>query len=187
MHRLAITLLTMALAGSGAGCAFLLPTETQEVESRWESFDQAKEAFDRIEPGTTRRADLAELGYDPYQEPNVQILDFIAVLERLLPDNPSVPLPEEPGINACIEAADRCSGLLLRPSFDKDEEYGVAALSVLSFRRQNEITGWAFQSLVVLVDDDVVYKLWGGNPGIRKYRDRIRPLGPFQEIDLNPF
>ena len=166
-------------------CAFLLPVKTDEVHSRWHSFDEAKATFDRITPGVTTRAELGELGYDPYEAPNVEILDFIGVLERLLPENPSVPLPKEPGIEACIAAAQRCSGLWLRPAFTKDKEYGTAILSILQFRHQNEITGWSFSALLVLVDEEVVYKLWGGNPGVRKYKDKIHPLGPFQEIDLD--
>ena len=187
MQRLFVTLGIAGLAAVSTGCSFLLPVETQEVDSRWESFDQAKQAFDGIEPGATTREDLAALGYNPYEDPNVEILDFISVLERLLPQNPAVSLPDEPGIEACIAAADHCSGLLISPEFNKDEEEGVAILSVLNFRRQNKITGWSFSSLVVLVDDEVVYKLWRGNPGIRRYRDRIRPLGPVQEIGFSPF
>ena len=43
-------------------------------------------------------------------------------------------------------------------------------------------TGWRFNALVVLKDDLVVYKLWGGQPTIRETEKDTRPLGPLQNL-----
>ncbi len=50
----------------------------------------------------------------------------------------------------------------------------------LNFRRKTESTGWRFNALLVLVNDQVTYKLWSGTPRIEVYKEDRNPLGPLQ-------
>ena len=55
-------------------------------------------------------------------------------------------------------------------------------LDSLNFKRRTEISGWRFTGLIVLKDDLVVYKLWGGQPSIKESEETRNPLGPFQGV-----
>ena len=62
----------------------------------------------------------------------------------------------------------------------RSERVGSFFLDFLNFRRTTEITGWRFNAVVVLKDDVVVYKLWGGRPMIKELNESRNPLGPLQ-------
>ena len=76
--RLALAAAALALAG----CAELLPKTASEVTSPWKSFDDAKTAIERIEPGRTTLADLRLLDIDLYTNPNVQLLNYSDIVLR---------------------------------------------------------------------------------------------------------
>lgn len=74
-HRTALPIVCLLLSFLLlSGCASMLPVSKTNVESTWESFDQAKAAFDKIHPHQTTRADLAALSFDPFKTPNIEIL-----------------------------------------------------------------------------------------------------------------
>ena len=58
-----------------AACS-VLPTTTETAESPWESFEDAKTAYDAVAPTQTTKAELTELGYDPLETPNVRVLSY---------------------------------------------------------------------------------------------------------------
>ena len=62
----------------------------------------------------------------------------------------------------------------------KKKRAGNFWLDALNFKRLTETTGWRFTGLIVLKDDLVVYKLWGGQPSIQEAETSRNPLGPFQ-------
>lgn len=177
--KLAWTLLATALL---YGCSAALPHGESRVVSRWSSFDEAKQAYDQITPYQTRRAELEALGFSPDGHPNVRILNHADLAERFMlvsANNPDE-LPE--GLWECKKKCASCFGYEVKQRQTRDRRYGNFLADLLNFKRKTEITGWEFSALLVLVDDLVVYKVWGGTPEIREYRDKTNPLGPLQGI-----
>jgi hypothetical protein len=56
-------------------------------------------------------------------------------------------------------------------------------LDLLNFRRDTVTTGWKLSVLIVVIDNQVVYKQWSGQPQIHTTVHRTNPLGPLQSID----
>jgi len=162
------------------GCSALLPSTKQTVHSPWNSFDEARAAYERIMPLKTTHEEIHDLGFDPFATPNIRILTYLDIMNRFLP-NPSIRMEDlDKGVVSCIEAKAACKAYEFSPQFLKSERYGNVFLDLLNFRRKTKDSGWRFEALIVLVDDLVVYKLWGGNPIIDQTRDEKRPLGPLQ-------
>lgn len=173
------TLLTVSLVLGG--CSAMLPVGRTTVESTWETFDQAKAAFDRIIPYQTSRADLAALNFDPFKTPNIEILTYIDIVQHFMP-NTSIRIEEmDKGVQECIRAGERCQAYEIKLRKLHSERYGSVFLDLFRFKRQTHQTGWYFTALVVMVDEVVVYKLWSGKPQIDEDLYRKNPLGPLQE------
>src|SRR5512137_560683 len=64
------------------GCAELLPKSRVEVQNPWHSYEQAREAIERIIPYQTTKADLKTQGIDPFVTPNVQLLNYSEIVLR---------------------------------------------------------------------------------------------------------
>lgn len=165
-----------------SGCAALLPSSKQTVESPWRSFESAKESFDKIIPQQTTLPELKELGFDPFNDSNVKLINYLDLIQRFIP-NESIRQDDLPtGVQACLKAQAACYGYLIEPEVVNKKRYGNAFLDLLDFRRQTMISGWNVNALVVLQDDLVVYKLWSGEPKILRYEDEKNPLGPLQDV-----
>lgn len=165
-----------------AGCAAVLPSSKQTVESPWRSFEDAKESFDKIIPQQTSLAELKALGFDPFQDSNVKLINYLDLIQRFIP-NESIRQEDLPaGVQTCLKAQGACYGYLIQPEVVNKKRYGNAFLDLLDFRRQTMISGWNVDALIVLQDELVVYKLWSGEPKILRYEDEKNPLGPFQDI-----
>lgn len=163
-----------------AGCAGLLPLSRSEVQSPWRDFGHARETVESIRPGTTTAADLRALGIDPYSGPNVQILTYSDIATRF---PVQVGLDKlDAGLRQCLESGRRCSGYLVNARDVKRERVGDFWLDSLGFRRTVEVTGWSFNALVLLVEDRVVYTLYGGQPNVREHEVTRQPLGPLQSF-----
>jgi len=174
-------IVTAAMLGMLAGCASLLPAGKQETVTPWHSFEEAKAAYDRIEPYQTSLADLKALGYDPAKTPNVTILNHSQVIKTAVPQ-PSFTVEDQPqGIRDCIHADIRCIGYSLDQSQTRRHRVGNFFLDFLNFSRETLITGWRFGALIAIVDGVVVYKQWSGQPLIRQIDTSSNPLGPLQD------
>ncbi len=173
----------MIIAVLFAGCSALLPSSKQITKSPWGSFDEAREAFDRIVVGKTTFDDLRNFGFDPFSTPNVKILTYLDIIQRFM-SNPSVRIEHlDEGLKACIDAKDKCRAYELEPKITSSKRYGSFWLDFFSFKRSVKETGWSFKALIVTVNDVVVYKLWGGNPMIDEDKVTKKPLGPLQNSD----
>ena len=64
----------------------------------------------------------------------------------------------------------------------KRDRIGNFWSDTLGFKRVVEVTGWSFNSLVLLVGDRVVYTLYGGQPNLREQEVTRQPLGPAQNF-----
>lgn len=120
------------------------------------------------------------LGFDPFSIPNVKILTYLDIIQRFI-FNPSIKKEDlDEGIQRCIDAKTRCVAYEINPRITKSKRHGNFWLDFFNFKRNIKETGWRFEAIIVMVDDVVVYKLWGGNPLIDEGRETKNPLGPLQ-------
>lgn len=171
----------LLLAAVMTGCSSLLPVAKTDVESPWETFEQAKEAFDKIIPYQTGRGQLVELQFDPFKTPNIRIMTYLDIIQRFMP-NSSIKLENmAQGIQDCIAAGDNCQAYEINLNKLKSQRYGNVLLDLFRFKRQAHQTGWNFSALVIMINEVAVYKIWGGQPKIDEYLYKKNPLGPLQE------
>jgi hypothetical protein len=162
------------------GCVALLPTEATEVSSPWHSFDDAKAAVTRIVPFETTRADLLAAKIDPYQTPNIALLTYSDIILRF-PIGGSVPNEKlDRGLRECLNAGQACSGYAISVRDMKRDRTANFWLDSLHFYRRVDVSGWSFNAVILLVEDRVVYMLYGGQPMIREREETRQPLGPVQ-------
>jgi hypothetical protein len=168
------------------GCSNLLPTVEQATVSPWNSYEEAQQSFDKIILGKTTSEELKGLGFDPFTNPNIKLLNYLEVTRIFIP-NESIRLADlHSDIRICLKAKIACQGYEISPRALNIERYGNVALDVLNFRRKTRTTGWKFQGLIILNKDLVVYKLKGGQPNILELEDNENPLGPLQNIQVTP-
>ncbi len=176
-----LALLAAALALSG--CSSLLPRSQVQVQTPWHTFEEAKAQVDRIEPQRTTEAELHAAGFDPYQNPNVELLNYSDILRRFPLSGTVTRL--DPGLRECLEAGKACTGYLLEMKQEHKERVGNFFLDLLRFRRETKSTGWTFNAIVLVVDGKVVYTLYGGKPSISATEKTVEPLGPLQDWDAS--
>ena len=178
--RLFIHLILVLVASLAAGCASLLPKAKTETAAPWKTFNAVKGTFDTIEPGRTTLAELKQLGYDPFVNPNVTVLHYSEVLSRYAP-NAARDEYLEPGIRECLKTQIKCSGYSIEHRLVRRDRVGNFLLDFINYERRVEITGWRFAAVVVVVDDRVVHKSWSGVPAISEVEESLNPLGLLQD------
>lgn len=164
-----------------SGCSGMLPVAKTTDQSPWDTFNQAKSAFDRVIPYKTTRQELEGLGFAPYQSPNIEILNYLAIINKFMPNTNITKEDLDVGLRHCLEAKNGCVAYEMKLRKIKNQRQGNLILDMFKFRRETQQTGWLFTSFIVLVDDLVVYKLWDGKPLIDTQTYRKNPLGPLQE------
>ncbi len=165
------------------GCGSLLPSAKKNVKCPYDDFGQAKEAFDKIVVGKTDTEDLKSLGFDPFTFPNIEILTYLDVIAKFMP-NPSVKLQDlDFRIRDCVNAQDHCRAYEVSLERLHHQREGSVFLDMFNFRRKTKRQGWRFNAIIVLKDDLVVYKLCGGKPSIDEMEDKRNPLGPAQSAE----
>ncbi len=163
------------------GCSSsLLPLAKVRIESPWESFDQAKQAYDKITPYQTGEEELRALDFAPFLNPNIKIVTYLDLINRFMPSSSfqKEDLPE--GIQDCIKNSTLCFGYELKINRIQSERFGNVFLDLFNFKRETHKTGWDFNALIVIVDSQVRYKLWSGTPRIDEFSYTKNPLGPLQ-------
>jgi hypothetical protein len=163
-----------------SGCTALLPRSESGGKSQWSNFATAKENFNRIKPYETTKRELVALGLDPLSNPNINILNYSDVIRRFIPSSAVAAENLDRGISECIAVKNDCSAYEIDVKTLKKQRAGNFWLDALNFKRHTEISGWRFTGLIVMKDDLVVYKLWGGQPSIQEAEETRNPLGPFQ-------
>ena len=178
---LIVNILMLSLVGSA--CTGMLPSLKQTTKSPWQSFGEAKKAFDQIIPQQTTGEDLKRLGFDPFETPNVKLITYLELTETFLP-NQSIRIEDlDPGVQSCLKARDHCQGYEVSPNMLDSKRYGSVFLDLFNFRRKKITTGWKFNALIVLNNGLVVHKVWGGEPNVSEFEDKKNPLGPLQDIN----
>lgn len=173
---LGLLLLTLLLSSCGSP----LPKTEDETKSPWNSFAEAIDAYDKIILQKTTIQDLRQLGFDPYTTPNVKILSYLDIIQKLVPNN-SIRHEQLPfSVQLCLAKQSRCMAYEAHPGTVKRKRVGSAFLDLLRFKRKTIETGWRFNALIVLDEGVAVYKVWSGEPIIDSEKTRKNPLGPLQ-------
>lgn len=159
----------------------MLPKASTESPT-FQTFEEAQRAVEALVPQKSRLTDLVDSGLTPAKQPNTLILTHADVVRRMV--NGSVLGKEDldPGILTCIHARDACRGWEFNVARISKARTGSFVADFINFRRRTETTGWRFNALVLLVNDVVVYRGWGGQPVIQEVEINNNPLGPFQDM-----
>lgn len=148
----------------------------------FQSFDAARQAVEALEPSRSGLTELREKGLTPDQQPNTVLLTHADIVRRVFN---GVVLGKEdldPGIVTCINARNACRGWELNVARITKERTGNFFADFVNFKRRTETTGWRFNALILLVNDVVVYRGWGGQPVVHEVEVNSNPLGPFQDM-----
>ncbi len=172
----------IGLALALGACSGLLPRATAVKQSPFESYKQARDAFDSVVLGQTTQRELVRAGYAEGVVPNIRVLTYLDIIEIFLPQQSFQMKDLDPVLQECIKAQVRCRALEARPGSTNARRYGNAFLDVFNFKRNTQETGWSAAALFILLDDTVVYKLWSGTPKIDETRLAVNPLGPLQDL-----
>jgi hypothetical protein len=82
----------------------------------------------------------------------------------------------------CLNARDACRGWELNVARISKARTGTFFADFIHFKRRTETTWWRFNALILMVNDVVVYRAWGGQPVVNEAEVNTNPLGPFQDI-----
>ena len=66
---------------------------------------------------------------------------------------------------------------------NRHKRYGNLPLDILGFQKKTRVTGWKFSALLIVQNDIVTYKLASGEPNVDRVEKKIKPLGPFQDME----
>jgi len=148
----------------------------------FQEFDEARQAIESLVPKKSNVETLSALGLTPAKQPNTLILTQTDVVRRTV--NGSVLSKEDldPGILTCINARDACRGWEFNVARISKTRTGNFWADFVNFKRRTETTGWRFNALVLLVNDVVVYRGWGGQPVVNEVEVNTNPLGPLQDM-----
>lgn len=163
-----------------SGCTTLLPHGRSLTGGAWQSYGQAEQVIESIRPYATKRSDLTAAGLDPFTNPNVTILTYSDVVQRFNVGSMLRPDEIDRGIQDCLKAGKSCIAYAIVQRQVERKRTGNFWLDVLNFRRETDVQGWSFNALVVMVNDVVVYTLYGGQPRIHEHEATRNPLGPLQ-------
>lgn len=166
-----------------AGCSSVLPQERAASLTGFQNYGDILAAYDGIAPGKTTKADLVALGLDIDHQPNIEILSYVSVTERFLPEHSPITLQRAPeGVRRCVEVHNRCTGVVFRFQRMQGRHEGNVVADLLQFQQNKVRTGWQAEIILLLRDDAVVYKVMSGRPNIEENENRTRPLGPLQDV-----
>lgn len=178
-----IQLILLMLAMFASGCSALLPTSQSTAESRWKNYEEIQASFDCIETNHTGLLELACMGFDPRTSPNVKILTYVDVIQRFIP-NPAIRKEDlHPAVREFIEAKEQGIAYEIILKHITAKRHGNVFLDVTGFKRQTHESGWEFKGIILINGEVVIYKLSSGDPAISREEEKIRPLGPLQELD----
>lgn len=163
------------------GCSSMLPRARSE-SSPFANFEEARQAIEGLVPMHSDVASMTRLGISPGQHPNTRILTHADVVRLFLPSSLLKREDLDPGVLACLEARDACRGWEVTAARITRERTGNFWADFSNFSRRSETTGWRFNALILLINDVVVYRAWGGQPRVNEIEVQTNPLGPLQDI-----
>ena len=168
------------------GCKNLFSHSESTTVSRWKTYKDVEIAFGKVVPYHTTVEDLQMLNFDPKLSPNIKILTYVDIIQTFMP-TPAIRQQDLPdGVRDCIKAQENSRALLIELHDTKDQRHGNLFLDIFAFKRFTHTSGWDFKGLILIKGDLVVYKLSSGEPRVSRDENKVKPLGPLQEIDLSP-
>ncbi len=174
-------LFALCLALAMSGCSSMLP-KSNNASSSFAQFADLRNAVESLQPMKSDLAALRRLGIDPIALPNTLILSYADILRRFAIGTVVIQEQLDAGIATCLLARDGCRGWELQVSQVSRERNGNFLADFTKFKRRTETSGWRFNALILLADDVVVYRAWGGQPFLNQVDVEINPLGPLQDI-----
>lgn len=180
-NRLPTQLALAAVIVLASGCTSLLP-KAKNDSSEFKSFDEARLAIEGLVPMKSTLGNLNSLGIDPVKHPNTTILTHADVVRRFVPGSVLGKNDLDPGVVSCLEARDACRGMDVVATRIERNRTGNFLSDFFNFSRRTDTTGWRFNAVILLVDNVVVYRNWGGQPSVNETEVRTNPLGPLQDI-----
>jgi hypothetical protein len=177
-YRAFIVCLFTSILGA---CSHLLPKVGNE-SFYFSSFEQARKAIESLVPMQSNSTDLAALNLDPQHQPNTVILSFADISKKFIGSGVLLKQDLGPGVTTCLEARDACRGWDLNISKIEKKRTGPFFSDFINYRRRTETTGWRFNALILIVNNVVVYRSWGGQPDVNEIENQKNPLGPLQDI-----
>lgn len=171
----------LASALLATGCGSLLPSAHTESPT-FQTFDDARQAIEALVPSRSGLAELIERGLTPDKQPNTVILTQADILRKVFNGGVLGKDDLDPGIVTCINARTACRGWELNVARITKARTGNFFADFVNFKRRTKTTGWRFNALVLLVNDVVVYRGWGGQPVVNEVEVNSNPLGPFQDM-----
>ena len=164
-----------------SACSTLLPKASTDTTT-FKSYDEARAAIDSLVPNKSNRENLDDSGFSLKKHPNMTLLTHLDVMRRFLPTGLLRRDDLDPGIVACLEARDGCTGVEITGTKTASERKGSFFADFFNFDRRTETTGWRFNAIVLFVNDTVVYRATSGQPNVNEVQESHNPLGPFQDI-----
>jgi hypothetical protein len=174
-----------ALLGAVTGCSSLLPKSketTGAAGSGWQSYQDAQQAFDRIEPGKTTVAQLGAMQLDPRVNPNITVLPRHELMQRFVVNQQITMDDLDDGVRQCLQARERCRALDVNQTASQKKRTGNAALDIAKVYRETHTSGWRFAGLLLVKDGVVIYKLTGGQPMTHEIAQEKDSLAPLQTL-----
>jgi hypothetical protein len=162
-------------------CTALLPRSRSESPT-FQTFDEARLAIESLVPRQSDVRQLTTLGLDPVKQPNIAILTRADIIRRAASGSVLSRSDLDAGILTCLDARDACRGWELNVASITRERTGNFWSDFFNFHRRTQTSGWRFNALILLVDDVVVYRAWGGQPVINEVEVNTNPLGPLQDL-----
>ncbi len=164
-----------------AGCTTLLPN-SQTVTTSFATFEDAKQAISALEPTKTDLATLTARGITPEKQQNTVILTYADIMRRFVLGSVVRREDLDPGIVTCLEAREACRGWDINAARIFRARTGGFLADFMNYSRRTHITGWRFNAQILLANDVVVYRAWGGQPVIDEIEESRNPLGPLQDV-----
>jgi hypothetical protein len=170
-----------ALALLGA-CSTLLPSAHTD-SSTFSDFEAARSAVEGLLPLDPKAPASHAGAFDPRRHPNATLLTQADVVRMFFIPNTMLTRADlDPGVLACVEARGACHGIELKMAKINKVRTGNFLKDLTNFSRRTETTGWRFNAVILFVDQQVVYRAWGGQPEVNELELADNPLGPLQDM-----
>ena len=160
----------------------MLPAQTEIGSSTFQSYKDVRIAFNQIALSHTSMPELASLGFDAQNTPNVQVLSYLDIVEHFMPNSSMAFDRLDPAVQECIMARTGCEGYVFKQQHHEFNRSGSLLLDLFGFLHTTTETGWTAQVLVLVRNGQVTHKLLSGEPNVQIVRDDVQPLGPAQNL-----
>lgn len=171
--------LTLLLGGCGG---ILLPSQSENGSSNFDSYRAVRSAFDHIALRQTSMDEMSSLGFDAATTPNVAVLSYLEIVERFMPNSSMAFDKLDPAVQDCIMARTGCEGYVFKVEHHDFQRTGSLFLDLFGFVHTVRETGWTASVLVLVQNGRVTHKLLSGEPNVQVVRDDVQPLGPMQNL-----